>query len=251
MDSTLLEMLELFGLDTLEAQVYLSTLKARKGTAYEISKELKTRTSVYTVLEKLKQKGLVHESTKMNKKIYEAKDIMSFVEEKRSETEIVAKNIITLSSHLMSVRSTGIKIFKGEDQLKEGLRYGIHKGNDEEKKIFCIYPSSSKITISPKDTLYYNFNVTLSKYNYKKIIISDVGVRSEYRNLDQELGFVRHMYDLPILKDISKMAIGVEIIEDGGIIKILFYKENMVLVVENKELSDFLISYLKIFITSH
>ena len=244
MDSTLVEMLEIFGLEKLEAQVYLSTLKARNGSAYEISKNLKTRTSVYSALQKLKDKGLIHESIQKNKKIYHAKDILSFVEEKRSETEIISKNIITLSAHLLSLKSTGIKIFKGEGELKEALRYGIHKGNEKEtKNIYCLYPSSSKITISPKDTIYYNFNITLSKYGYRKLILSDKGVRSEYRNLDEGLGFTRYMLDHELLRDISKLAIGVEVTEDSGLIKILFYKENLVLILENKELADFLVKY--------
>ncbi len=245
MDKTLIEMLQKFGLEELEAKVYLSALQSKSGSAYEISKNLKTRTSVYSALAKLKQKGFISLTINKNKKIYRAKDILSLVEEKRNETEIISKNILTLSTHLLTLKHTGIKIFKGEDDLLEGLRYGINKGTPEDpKKIYCIYPSSSKITISPKDTMYYNFNVTLSKYNCKKIIISDTKVRSEYIHLDESLGFERHMIDRPILSDLSKLAIGIEIIEDSGVLKIIFYKENLILILENKELTDFGMRYI-------
>lgn len=249
MDTTLIEMLEKFGLSELEAKVYLSTLLSKKGSAYDISKNLKTRTTVYTVLEKLKQKGLISLTTSKNKKIYRAKDITTFIEEKRNETDIISRNILTLSARLLTLKHTGIKIFKGEDELLVGLKYGIVRGEPLCKSmLYCIYPSSSKITISPKDTLYYNFNIELTKYHCQKIILSDTHVRSEYKKLDENLGFIRHTRDHQMLKDLSKLAIGLEVLEVSSIIKIFFYKENVILVIENKELSQFIITYLKMLI---
>lgn len=252
MDKTLIEMLEKFGLEELEAKVYLSALQSKSGSAYEISKHLKTRTSVYGALKKLKDKGLITLTVNKDKKIYRAKDIISFVAEKRSETEIISKNILTLSKHLFALKHTGIKIFKGEDDLLEGLRYGTQKSDtDTPKIIYCVYPSSSKITITPKDTIYYNFNISLTKYNYKKIIISDINVRKEYQHLDKSLGFTRAMIDHPLLTDLSKLAIGIEVLEDVGITKIFFYKENLILVLENSELSHFIINYLSLVLKSY
>ena len=247
MDRTLIEMIEKLGLSKLEAEVYLSTLISKKGTAYDISRGLKTRTSVYTTLDKLRKKGLVTLSTQKNKKLYKAKDILSLINEKQDESDIIYKNILTLSTHLFSIKSTGIKIFKGEVDLKEALRYGVPKIRGEKKStIYCIYPSSSRVTISPKDTIYYNFNSSLRDYGYTKIILSDTKVRKEYEFLDKELDFVRIKKDLPILFDLSKLSVGVEIIEDSGIVKIFFYKETLILAIENKELSTFLIQYLQL-----
>lgn len=247
MDKTLIEMIEKLGLSKLEAEVYLSTLVSQKGTAYDISRGLKTRTSVYTTLDKLRKKGLVTLSTQKNKKLYKAKDILSLINEKQDESDIIYKNILTLSTHLFSIKNTGIKIFKGEGDLKEALRYGIPKVKEDKKSIiYCVYPSSSRVTISPKDTIYYNFNSSLRDYGYTKVILSDTKVRKEYEFLDKELDFVRIKKDLPILFDISKLSIGVEIVEGTGVIKIFFYKETLILVIENKELAAFLISYLQI-----
>ena len=131
--------------------------------------------------------------------------------------------------------------------MLEGLRYGVHKSEDTTiKDIYCVYPSSSKITISPKDTIYYNFNSNLLKYHHRKIIISDTNVRKEYLHLDESLGFTRHMIDHSLLYDLSKLAIGLEVIEDNGVVKIIFYKENLILVLENKELSLFITQYLRL-----
>lgn len=249
MDKTLIEMLEKLGLSKLEAEVYLSTLLSEKGTAYDISKGLKTRTSVYTTLDKLKKKGLVTLSAQKNKKLYKAKDILSLVNEKQDENDIIYKNILTLSTHLFSIKHTGIKIFKGENDLKEALRFGIQKRKDENKSsIYCIYPSSSRVTISPKDTIYYNFNSSLRDYGYTKIILSDTKVRKEYEFLDKELGFVRVKKEAQILFDLSKLSIGIEVIESSGVIKIYFYKETLILVIENKDLALFLVHYIKIYI---
>lgn len=247
MDKTLIEMIEKLGLSKLEAEVYISTLTSQKGTAYDISRGLKTRTSVYTTLDKLRKKGLITLSNQKNKKLYKAKDILSLIGEKQDENDIIYKNILTLSTHLFSIKHTGIKIFKGEGDLKEALRYGIPKRKEEKKSIiYCVYPSSSRVTISPKDTIYYNFNSSLRDYGYTKVILSDTKVRKEYEFLDKELDFMRIKKDLPALFDLSKLSIGIEIIEDSGIIKIFFYKETLILAIENKELSSFLIQYLKL-----
>lgn len=248
MDKTLVEMLEKLGLSKLEAEVYLSALMSQKGTAYDISKTLKTRTSVYTTLEKLRKKGLVTLSTQKNKKLYKAKDILSLVSEKQDENDIIYKNILTLSTHLFSIKHTGIKIFKGENDLKEGLRHGIIKRKEKgENIIYCIYPSSSRVTISPKDTIYYNFNSALRDYGYTKVILSDTQVRKEYEFLDKELGFVRVKKDSPILFDLSKLSLGIEIIETSGVIKLFFYKETLIVTIENKELASFLVRYMRTF----
>ncbi len=248
MDKTLIEMLEKLGLSKLEAEVYLSTLLSQKGTAYDISRSLKTRTSVYTTLEKLRKKGLVTLSSQKNKKLYKAKDILSLVNDKQGENEIIYRNILTLSTHLLSLKHTGIKIFKGDEDLREALRYGITKRKDSERRtIYCIYPSSSRVTISPRDTVYYNFNSTLCDYGYTKVILSDTHVRKEYEFLDKELDFVRVKKDSAILFDLSKLSIGIEIIEDSGVIKVFFYKETLILVVENKDLASFLVRYIKAF----
>ena len=115
----------------------------------------------------------------------------------------------------------------------------------ELQHIYCIYPSSSKITISPKDTLYYNFNLELAKKKYKKIILSDTQVRSEYAHLDTSLGFKRYTSTHPIFEDISKLALGIELFEEEGILKVIFYKETMILSIENKELVRCGIRYMK------
>ncbi len=248
MDRTLIEMIEKLGLSKLEAEVYISALLSEKGTAYDISRGLKTRTSVYTTLDKLRKKGLITLSTQKNKKLYKAKDILSLIQEKQDESDIIYRNILTLSTHLFSLKHTGIKIFKGENDLKEALRYGISKRKGEEESvIYCLYPSSSRVTISPKDTVYYNFNSTLREYGYTKIILSDTKVRKEYEFLDKELGFTRIKKDAQILFDLSKLSIGIEVIESSGVIKIFFYKETLILAIENKELSAFLVTYLKNF----
>lgn len=245
MDKTLIEMIEKLGLSKLEAEVYLSTLISQKGTAYDISRGLKTRTSVYSTLDKLRKKGLVTLSTQKNKKLYKAKDILTLVGEKQDENDIIYKNILTLSAHLFSLKHTGVKLFKGEVDLREALRYGIRKQKKEESlPIYCIYPSSSRVTISPKDTVYYNFNSHLKDYGYTKIILSDTKVRKEYEFLDKELGFVRIKKDSPLLFDMSNLSLGIEIIESSGIIKLFFYKETLIIVIENKELANFIIRHL-------
>ena len=122
----LLEMLEKVHLTPIEAEVYIAALKSNKGTAYDISRTLKTRSSVYGTLEKLKRKGLVTEQSHKNKRVYVAKDIRSFIEEKKEENEIIYRNILSFAPSLLTHKHTAIKIFKGEQELLHGLRYGLN-----------------------------------------------------------------------------------------------------------------------------
>lgn len=240
----LLKMLQKTNLTPIEAEVYLSALQSKKGTAYDISRSLKTRSSVYGTLEKLKRRGLITEQVHKEKRVYVAKDIRAFIEEKKEENEIIYRNILSFAPSFLANKHTTIKIFKGEKELLYGLRYGLNPKTDVQN-IYCIYPSSSKMTISPKDTLYYNFNLELAKKHYKKIILSDTQVRSEYAHLDASLGFERHISKHPLFSDISKLAIGLELFEQEGILKVIFYKETMILSIENRELVSFATSYFK------
>jgi len=234
MEKLMIEMLNKIGLSQIESEVYLSALKSKTKTAYDISKNLKTRSSVYGTLDKLKEKNLITESKNKNKKIYNAKKIEDLVENKKEELESVYKNILTLSKKYIDNTGTEIKIFKGEKQIKEAIRYGLAEST--KKEILCIYPSSSKITISPTDTIYYNENIYLSKKGFKKIILSDKKVRDEYKTLDKDLGFERYTSEDEIFKKVSESAIGFEKIGDK-LIKIYFYKDSTILILENKNLA--------------
>jgi hypothetical protein len=163
-----------------------------------------------------------------------AKKIEDLVENKKEELESVYKNILTLSKKYIDNTGTEIKIFKGEKQIKEAIRYGLAEST--KKEILCIYPSSSKITISPTDTIYYNENIYLSKKGFKKIILSDKKVRDEYKTLDKDLGFERYTSEDEIFKKVSESAIGFEKIGDK-LIKIYFYKDSTILILENKNLA--------------
>jgi hypothetical protein len=86
----------------------------------------------------------------------------------------------------------------------------------------------------------------LNKKGITKVIISDNSVRPEYKDLDDKLGYSRHTPEnlLHTLEDLSKKAIGIEVFETG-IVKLYFYKENYITIIENLGLAQFAINFIK------
>lgn len=244
MKSDLVKMLEKLGLNALESEVYLAILKNAPVTAYKIGSTLKTRTAVYPTLEKLRKKKLIYVNVEKNKTYYSAKEIKTFLNEKAEEMQAVESNILLLAKSYMNSKSTSTKIFQGRENIVDAIRYGTR--NYDNKIVYCIYPSSSRVTINPKETIYYNENVYLNKKGITKIIISDTSVRPEYKDLDEKFNYTRYSpkHIMSTLEDLSKKAIGIEVFETG-IVKIYFYKESYIIIIENNGLAQFAINFIK------
>jgi sugar-specific transcriptional regulator TrmB len=117
------ETLMQIGLTKGEANVYLTLLQTGcTSTGKLIAESTVSRSKVYDVLERLKQKGLVSEVTKGNVRFFEACDpkrIIDFLENKKNDIETKIKDSKKLVENLNKIRS--LKLNKQEAKVYSGL----------------------------------------------------------------------------------------------------------------------------------
>ena len=157
METTILEQI---GLTESEAKVYLAMLKLGESTAGPIVEEAKvTRSKIYDIIERLKNKGLVSYITKESTKYFSASDpsnIINHIEDKKKELEKKKQSVEKLLPELeMQYRSAitnktaevfiGIKGMKnafntliGEFDPKEHY-YVFGAGKGEDVEIFQMF----------------------------------------------------------------------------------------------------------------
>lgn len=133
------KLLEEFGLTKTEAKVYLLLLRLGSVPASEIIKKAQLhRTTVYDVLERLIEKGLVGYIVKNDKKYFEAASPRKFLD-KAEEEKIEAEEKGKLAKQLIknlerikepSAEKTKIKIYSGKEGLKTIMDDIILEGTD-------------------------------------------------------------------------------------------------------------------------
>jgi sugar-specific transcriptional regulator TrmB len=161
------EKLQQVGLTGNEAKVYLELLKKGVLSANKISKNLgMDRTSVYTILNHLIEKGQVNYIVKENKKFFSCSNPENFLNQVKTK-EII---ILELIDELKKIRKedqqeTEINIYEG----KEGIRVFMNLVLKEKE--FCAFGSTGRI--------FYQFYEIptiikqISKSNLKVRIIGD------------------------------------------------------------------------------
>lgn len=152
------EILQSIGLTKGESEVYLCLLKVGNTTTGKlIDKSGVSRSKVYEVLERLKQKGLVTEMIKENIRYFEAtspSNIVDYVKEKKRDLNKKVKDAENLIPGLINLQKTHLekqeaKIYTGIegwktvyneilDNLKPGdeyLAFGIGPKELKDKRI--------------------------------------------------------------------------------------------------------------------
>lgn len=133
------KLLEEFGLTKTEAKIYLLLLRLGSVPASEIIKKAQLhRTTVYDVLERLIEKGLIAYIVKNDKKHFEAASPTKFLnkaEEEKARAEEKKKLAEQLISSLQkisepSAEKTKIKIYSGKEGLKTIMDDIILGGED-------------------------------------------------------------------------------------------------------------------------
>ena len=125
------EKLQKIGLNEKEAKIYTSLLELGETNVQRISKKSKIkRTTIYNVLETLKEKGLISIIIKKKRKYYVATDPRE-LEYKLEEQKNTLKNLIPelLSITNLIDKKPKIKYFEGEGGIKEICNDTLKKPN--------------------------------------------------------------------------------------------------------------------------
>jgi HTH-type transcriptional regulator, sugar sensing transcriptional regulator len=121
------------GLNEKEAMVYLALLELGQSQIFEISrKSAIKRTTVYTILEKLKEKGLISSVMKGKRILYSAADPRKLQQEARDRVETIER----LMPELLSItnlieKKPKVRFYEGIEGIEEVYKDALNYTNQE------------------------------------------------------------------------------------------------------------------------
>jgi len=120
------------GLEEREIKAYLALIKNKGLTAFQISKEIRIdRTTMYDILERLIDKGIVSYSIVNKIKCYSAlnpEELLTYFKEKYSSLKTILPELNRITQQ--SQEKVGCELFQGRDGLKTILKDLIDQGKD-------------------------------------------------------------------------------------------------------------------------
>lgn len=126
------EILKEIGFEEREIKVYLAIIKEGDSTALKIARTVKIdRTTIYDILEKLIERGIVSKYTKNNSQHFSAltpKNLILHFKEKYSLLEHILPELQKISSQ--KEEPMRCELFQGKEGLKSILKELIERGKD-------------------------------------------------------------------------------------------------------------------------
>lgn len=191
MDKKLKSILTDLGLSENEADVYLAALSAGSSTILKIAKIANVkRTTVYPVVETLKQKGLISEELKGWKKLYAPVSplkLSSILEARREKLKNALPEF--MSMYNLKGNESFIKYYEGREAIKS-LYDEILKELRPGDFYFAISNEDNWISVDEK--YFKNFILRRSKLNVKiKLLLQNTPSAKKHlksaKNLNEEL----------------------------------------------------------------
>lgn len=229
----LLEILKNIGLEENEAQVYLSALSLGPTSVLKISRAsgLK-RTTVYGIIEDLKQKGLMRVELKGLKQYYTAESpekLEVILESKQKEFSAYLPEFLTL--HKDEGRESVIKIYTGIKAMKQ-----IYLDTLKEIKVngdYMVITHQEKWFDLDPEFWMKNYIEKRAKLNIKtRLLFQDSKVAREHKKFEKN--FNEQIKILPLNTDLNVDMI---LLPDKMIIVELI-APYMTLVIENKSIIE-------------
>lgn len=211
------------GLDEGEAKVYLQLLKQKNQTANEIAKESKiNRSVVYSILEKLIEKGLASYILTNNIKHFSAnnpKTLMGFLKDK----EKVLKNILPKLKEIQPTLKdlVSVEVFQG---IKGGI--SILKDIIRTRKDYVVLGEDGTFQNISK-TLFEQYIRQVNKKKIKERILAKEGVKIK-KGKYSKVKYLPKKFNLPTITTIygNKVAI------------VIFQEPYYIILIKSKDLAD-------------
>jgi sugar-specific transcriptional regulator TrmB len=222
--------LEKFGLNKKEARIYLASLELGETTIQRIAKKSGVkRTTVYDIINSLKDKGLISELTKNKKTFYYAEDprkLKTIMEEKNNILEKIMPELLSITN--LIDKKPKIKFFEGENGIKAIYKDTLNYPNQE----LLGWGSEDAVTSFDKKFL---FDYYLPKRVEKKIWVRGIAPESkwtkEFQKSDQK--YLRKTKLIPS----NKFPFEIEINLYGkNKIGIMSFKEGFGLIIESQKI---------------
>jgi len=126
------ESLRRIGLSESEIKVYLALLKLGKANVTELAEESGVhRTNIYSILDKLKEVGLVsyfQEDNKMKFKTTDPENLLNYLKENEEAIQELIPDLKKIQE--ITTEKIGVEIFKGEKGMKSALKDIIRTKKD-------------------------------------------------------------------------------------------------------------------------
>jgi sugar-specific transcriptional regulator TrmB len=125
--------LELVGLNKKEASLYLAALELGNANINQLAKKSGVkRTTVYDIIESLKQKGLVTEANRGNRVLFSAsspRKLEDELEEKRNALKRILPELLSIENALDA--KPKVRFFEGIEGMKEVYKDTLHHPDSE------------------------------------------------------------------------------------------------------------------------
>lgn len=220
------------GLNTKEATTYLSILELGEATMGQVVKKSKLkRTTLYDLVESLKEKGLISTAKRGKKILYVAENpskLVEQMEERKQALEKIVPELLSIANGIPN--KPKVRYFEGIDGIKEVYR-DILRYPDQK-----MYAWLSESMITEFDTAFitdYYIPKRLEKKIWAEVIASDTSVGKDFKSKDLEaLRKTR-------LLDKSQFPLSIEISLYGkNKIGFMSVEDKLGLIVESKPIAD-------------
>ncbi|EKD23630.1 MAG: transcriptional regulator, TrmB [uncultured bacterium] len=220
------------GLTDSDIRVYLSLLELGTTTISRLAKKSGVkRTTVYLIIDSLKQKGLVSASTKAGKTHFYAQDprtLGDIMEERKRSIDKIIPQLLSFTNLLD--KKPQIRYFEGNDGIKEVLRDALNYPGQE----ICMWYSDSYVHHF-EPTFFLDYYIP--KRKEKKISVRAILPDSEAVRKANESN-VSHLKQVRMFPSGTySMSIEIDIYGDNKI-GILSFEEEFGLIIESKKIHD-------------
>lgn len=139
------KVLEYYGLEKKQAQIYLACLELGSATAYKIAKKVNIpRSTCYEIMDILQNKGLVSIFHKKKAKHFNAEDPKIVINMAKEKIELLEKSLPQFSALYGSEKSKpAVRFYQG----KEGMKTILKEILDEAKELVGFSSSEDLLTI--------------------------------------------------------------------------------------------------------
>lgn len=228
--SNIMTILQYFGLSDSEAKVYLASLELGPATVQEVAvKSGVKRTTVYTLLDGLKQAGLISEFNKKTKTLLVAEDparLDGLMKERHEKVQAALPELRSLYNAL--AEKPKVRFYEG----KEGVRQVFQDTLETDKEILCLVGLQSEMQSIPDIVNRY-----VRDRVKKGIGIKVLAEKSKYSIRNKEAGAkeLRELYFLPP----DSLPINTEVnIYGNKVAYVVFKKEFFAIIIESAEIAN-------------
>ncbi len=199
------------GLTEKEIDIYTYLLVIDVASPMTISKELKVkRSTVYVVLDSLKEKGLVREVEHGKRTLFESEEverIRFLLEEKKLKTEEYIKHLTTVIPHLKStIRKRGqapvVRFFEGDEAVSLSMNEMAENPRFRTELDYGVFPLELVHRLFNKRNQRRYFDLRINDNDKFKIVYTSDEGKIKTDGKEQEAVLVDSK-EYPLLCDIS------------------------------------------------